>query len=266
MATFNQLPSGVVAVSLPSSGGQLTFQETAIKSIAGYVPASIGEDYQSLSLLLHMDGANNSTTFTDNSSGALTVTVSGNAKISTAESKFGGASGLFDGTGDWLSIANNAAFQFGTGDFTIETWFKASALTANFPVLVANGNATFSGTGSTGAFFIMVSGTPRKIQVGTNTTNPIVTSTTTIATATWYHMAVTRSGSTVRLFVDGVLEATATNSQSLNISNNGLQIGRNGWDGTPSHWNGYMDELRITKGIARYTATFTPPTAPFPDP
>lgn len=251
-------------------GGDVTtgtsgFDLTVTASLVSGAPSETDPDFASVSLLLHMDGTNGSTTFTDSSANSLTVTVTGNAQVSTAQSKFGGASGLFDGNGDWLGVANNAAFQFGTGDFTVEAWIYASALTANFPSIIANGNATFTGSGSTGACFIMVSGSPRKVNFGTNTTNPIASSTTTIATSQWYHIAVTRSGSTVRLFVDGNLEATATNSQNINLSNNGLQIGRNGWDGTAGHWNGYIDDLRITKGVARYTTSFTAPLAPFPN-
>ena len=220
--------------------------------------------WDSVSLLLHMDGADASTTFTDSSKNALAVTANGNAQISTAQSKFGESSGLFDGNGDYLTIANNSAFTLDV-DFTIELWIYASALTANFPSFLANGNATFAGSGTTGAWFGMVSGTPRKANFGTNTSNPMISSTTTIATGTWYHVALTRQGDSNRLFINGTLESTVTNTQRLNISNNGLQIGRNGWDGTASHWNGYLDDLRITKGIARYTANFTPPAAPFPD-
>jgi hypothetical protein len=78
-------------------------------------------------LLLHMDGSNGSTTFTDSSSNALTVTANGNAQISTAQSKFGGASAAFDGDGDFLSIASNVAFAFGAAAFTIECWAYQSA-------------------------------------------------------------------------------------------------------------------------------------------
>ena len=87
---------------------------------------SCDEYFYSNSLLLHMDGANNSTTFTDNSINNFTPTVFGNAKISTAQSVFGGSSLLLDGSVDYLSYASNANFDYGTDDFTIEGWFRST--------------------------------------------------------------------------------------------------------------------------------------------
>jgi len=84
--------------------------------------------YSNVSLLLHCDGSNGSTTFTDNSPSPKTVTANGNASVSTAQSKFGGASAVFDGTGDYLSLDGSSGFAFGTGDFTIEFWLSPSVL------------------------------------------------------------------------------------------------------------------------------------------
>jgi hypothetical protein len=78
-----------------------------------------------------MDGADNSTTFTDSSPTAHTVTRSGDAKISTTQSQFGGASAYFDGTGDYLTVANSEAFNFGSGDFTIDCWIRPAAVSAH---------------------------------------------------------------------------------------------------------------------------------------
>lgn len=222
--------------------------------------------WDNVSLLLHMDGSNNSTVFTDSSSNAISITPSGDAKISTAQSRFGGASGYFDGNADWLSVADNSVFQFGTGDFTIEAWIYVSGFTALYPAIVANGNTAFSGSGSTDAVYLTVNSNAgqRRITFGTSTTNFILQGSTNIATGQWYHVALSRSGSTNRLFVNGVLDASATNSQSLNISNNGLRIGRTGWS-TDTYWNGYIDDLRITKGIARWTSDFSVPVTAYPN-
>lgn len=86
----------------------------------------------------------------------------------------------------------------------------------------------------------------------------------TITANNWHHVAITKSGDTYRLFVDGTMsdERTQTN---LSIDFTGVLIGKNGWDAHNGEYTGYLDELRVTKGVARYTASFTPPTSPFPN-
>ena len=86
--------------------------------------------------------------------------------------------------------------------------------------------------------------------------NEILVSTTTASVSTWYHVAYVRSGTSFNLYVNGILESTVTNSDSFNFS--GWTIGRGYYD---NQFNGYIDDFRITKGVARYTAPFTPPTA-----
>ena len=261
----------ITAIQAASDGRALIYQNGEWVSgpvIGGYSYNTSDPYINNVSLLMHMNGSNGSTTFIDSgaNSGINTITVVGNTQISTAQSKFGGASAYFDGSGDYINIQDNPNFQFGTGDFTIECWFNATGLLNSYPTLLGNGNPSFSGSGSTGSWYFMVSGSPRKINVGTNTTNPIISSTTTINTGSWYHVALVRSGSSVYLFVNGALEAITTNTQSLNISNNGLRIGSNGWDGSQAFWYGYIDDVRVTKGIARYTSSFTLPTVAYPDP
>ena len=84
-------------------------------------------NFADVSLLLHGDGANNSTTFTDSSSNNFTLSRVGDVKISTTESKFGGSSIFFDGTGDYLTLANNSDFNF-PNDFTVEAWVYPTAI------------------------------------------------------------------------------------------------------------------------------------------
>jgi hypothetical protein len=207
--------------------------------------------YSNVSLLLHMDGSNNSTTFTDSGPGAVTITASGDAKISTAQSKFGGASGVFDGTGDYIKTPSNAAFAFGTGDFTVETWVRFTSL-GNYQSVVTTRTGAVSvatawslGATSTGAVYLYTNGF-----VATSATG-------LVTTGTWYHLAVARSGTTARLFLDGTLVATGSNSQSF--TDQVLAVGANG-DGSEAV-NGYIFDHRITKGVARYTASFTAPTS-----
>jgi hypothetical protein len=227
----------------------------------------IDPHYQSVSILLHGDGANNSTTFTDSSISPKSVSRVGGTVISTAQSKFGGSSILFDGDGDYLTVPDNAAFQLSTGDFTIESWVYVIAFSNAFSALVTNGNSTFTTQNGFVPAFFLLRGTAgaKTIYFGTSTTNPIVASTTAISTGVWHHVAVTRSGSTVRAFFNGTLEGTATNSENYNFGNNSTHIGRSGWS-VDEELHGYLDEFRITKGVARYTASFTPAPGPFRQP
>jgi hypothetical protein len=176
----------------------------------------------------------------------------GNAQISTAQSKFGGSSMLFDGTGDWLTTVNSTQLNFGTGDFTVEMWVYTSNLAA-FQTLI---DARASNSTLPWALFIDNTGKPYWYDAsGTQL------SSTAISSNTWTHLAVSRSGSTLRMFLGGTQVFSGTNTNSQN-STGVFYIGRN-FDNN-ALYIGYIDDLRITKGVARYTANFTPPGSAFP--
>lgn len=214
--------------------------------------------FDSVSLLLHMDGSNGSTTFTDSSKNALTVTASGNAQISTAQSKFGGSSLALDGTDDFVSIAATTLTDL-PADFTIELWAYFNSLAAD---------ATVCGKwGSSNRCWLLtvLSSTSILFATGNNGLLDTIgtrTPTTSLAINTWYHLAVTRSGSTVRIFVNGVQAGTDIITTGNCTGTQTTVVGVNG-DGNVGDVNGYIDDLRITKGVARYTANFTAPSAPF---
>jgi hypothetical protein len=232
-----------------------------------YVP--VDPDFGSVSLLLHGDGTNGSTAITDSSPSPKTMTAFGNAQISTAQSKFGGASIAFDGTGDYLTAANNASLNFDSGDFTVECWLYLAGLQTvdtdgqRVGNIVAYGvnNVTNSG------YHFFAQTTTNRLAFARPGTGTSATANFTFALSTWYHVAYTRSGSTNRLFVDGQSLTLTTNTFTPASSSAGtLRIGSERfYSGYTHDLNGYIDDLRITKGIARYTANFTPPTAPFPD-
>jgi hypothetical protein len=205
-------------------------------------------NWNSVVLALHFDGANGSTTFTDQKGN--TVTPSGNASISTAQSKFGGASGYFDGTGDYLSIAANSGFAFGTGDFTIEAFVRPASIAAGYGGIVTTLTTQSFGIYRKGAAFVFYYGADR-ITSGA------------ISADTWYHIELDRTGNTVTLYLDGQSVGTYILSDSLS-SINPLRIGTN-TGATGDFFSGYIDDVRITKGVARHTANFTPPTEAFPD-
>ena len=213
-----------------------------------------------VSLHLKMDGANGSTTFTDSSPNAIVVTVVGNAQISTTQSKYNGSAGYFDGTGDYLSIASSSYFNL-PADFTVECWFNASN-GANSQQVIAG---KWTGTGNV-AWTVVINPGLSQILLGTANSGSFVatltfTATSTITTNAWHHLAVVRSGSTVLVFLNGVQAgAGQTSTSNLTASDsNALTIGQ--FQGI-NYFTGYIDELKITKGVARYTSAFTSPPIP----
>ena len=214
----------------------------------------------SVSLLLHGDGTNGSTTFTDNSPSPKTVTAFGNAQISTVQSKFGGASILLDGTGDYLVPSDEPSFNLSTGDFTLEAWVYPTASKTAMAVASKRGNAgdCYRLTLDSGTL-LFTAWQPGGIVVAANLSGG------SVSLNTWTHIAAVRSGATFSSFLNGALQQTATYSGSLaNFTATDFAVGRELWT-TTRDYQGYIDDLRITKGVARYTANFTPPTAPFPD-
>jgi len=207
-----------------------------------------------VSLYLKMDGANGSTTFTDSGPNALAVTAAGNAQISTTQSKYNGSAGYFDGNGDTLTIPANTVFALGAGDFTIEGWFYS--LTSGTSV---RGMIDFR-TATTGTNGLMLRENDNGFLVYLNSAILLSTATGRVANQ-WQHVALVRQGTTVTLYVNGVSQTTATSS--TNLTDNIMRI--SGFVDTQSSvyaYNGYIDELKITKGVARYTSAFTSPPIP----
>ncbi len=223
-------------------------------------------NYASVSLLLHCDGSNGSTTFTDNSPTPKTVTANGNAQISTAQSMFGGASALFDGAGDYLSIAYSSALSLISGDFAVEAWIYLTTLTAGSQTI-------FDKDGVSGASYpqyVLSITSGGKLAAflgngnGTSPTGTTYTGTTTVTLNAWHHVALVKTGSTCKGFLDGGQEWSES-AATMYEGSKALLIGYSGGQPSTAYFNGYIDDLRITKGVARYTGTFTPPTAALPD-
>ena len=220
--------------------------------------------YPQTSLLMHFNGTNGSTTMTDSSKNNVSFTVNGNSQISTAQSKFGGASILFDGTGDYLSSPSTSNFAFGTGDFTIECWaYKNSGtnngilhLSSTAGGLQANSSTNLAiALFSTGTGTFYANNTSYNTSAFTNTTN------------TWNHYAIVRSSGVTKLYFNGNLVTDIGTSGAITDTTNytGTYLAIGGYYSTSYLWNGYIDEFRITNGVARYTSNFTPPTTQFLD-
>jgi hypothetical protein len=226
-----------------------------------YVPGKVvlaksytaGDRYfNETSLLLHGNGTNGSATITDNSPSPKVVTPAGNAQISTAQSKFGGASIDNSTLGSYLSIPSSNAFQFDLNDFTVEFWlyFVSSATESR---LIA-----FGGPNNTQLNLAYKNGGNRLTIVNEGVSHILVTTQDLIANS-WQHIAYVRASNSLRLFFNGTQIGPTVGVASINSSvPASLIVG----DGV---MRGYIDDLRVTKGVARYTANFTPPTAPFAD-
>jgi hypothetical protein len=217
-----------------------------------------------VSLLLHMDGTNGSATFTDTSSYAHTMAASGSAAVSTAQAKFGTGSLLGvggSGSTSYVYAADSSAFEFATGDFTIELFVRFTSV-ASIQGLVSKGH-TGTGDLSWALFYDAARGT-LQLLVSTDGSGDIRKEASWApSTNVWYHVAATRSSGSLRFFVNGTQRGTALGC-SENLFNGSAAV-RIGW-AKNFGLNGYVDEVRLTKNVARYTANFTAPTAPFSDP
>ena len=222
--------------------------------------------YNSCSLLLHCDGANGSTTFTDNSPSPKTVTATNGAAISTAQSKFGGASGLFDGTDDYLQVPYSTINNLGTGEkWTVELWINMPSIPAasmdiigasngGGPVpkwmLSINMNTSFTYSANKVGFYTYVAGADRWINVNY-----------TWSAGVWYNITAVYDSVNTTLYVNGV--SVGSLAYNAGSSTNGIRIGSDG-EGY-KYFTGYIDEVRVTKGVARYTTNFTTSSVAFAD-
>ncbi len=250
----------------------------------GNITSGVAKDslWSSVTLLLNMDGSNASTSLVDLSPSARTATVVGNAAISTAQTKYGSGSFYVDGT-DTNSGIQFPGLSFGASDWCIEFWyyFPSATLTAGTFPLFSNFNY-FNGTTAAG-ISIHVDGPTQKINAlmytgggndATGATGSGINTTNAISLQQWNHVALTRQGAVLRLYLNGALQSSATNSSNTGInmeSTNSYYLGRwyafgAGAASNKRYGYGYFDDLRITKGSARYTtSSFTLPVRALPN-
>jgi hypothetical protein len=247
---FNRVPAAAAAHSAAS--GVWTLREAEAMRRAGTWPFS-----SSTVLLLHMEGSGQ--TFADSSPVTKTVTAGGNATQTTDQSKFGSQSAAFDGSGDSI-FATSSEFVFGTQDFTIECWLRPNwASSAAFARVIQAGDFPSNGgwqlvrnSSGTGLIFDITNGesSQARLQGGALTSGQ------------WYHVAVTRSGSALRMFINGAQVHSVTSSP-YSLTSDHIRIGGNSTGG--DSLSGHIDEVRLSRGEARYTGAFSEPTAAFPD-
>lgn len=232
------------------------------KTAIGGGGGGIVTDFSQISLLMHMDGVNNSTTFTDSSSNARVATAVGSPVISTAESKFGGASLNLTGT-SYLTVPNATTSGLNSTDWTIETWIYMSSIPASASVFGSS-----NGGGSVSKFFMNINMSTSFLaqtnRVGFliyNGGNRWINVAYTWSVNTWYHIAAVQSGSSVTLYINGQSVGTMPYTVPSGITGN-FRIGTDGE--AYKILAGRIDDFRVTRS-ALYTASFTPPTSAFPD-
>lgn len=234
-------------------------------STSSSAPVVTDPYYSSVSLLLHMDGSNGTQVLVDNSPTPKTATAIGaGTALSTSTYEFGTASLYCPGSdANYLNVDTSNQFNFGSGDFTVECWVNAA-----FSGRGSNSFAlsTRTGDGNDGWVFAILT-TGGLAFVAWNASSVVAnfsSSAGVVAENTWQNICVTRQSGTYRIFANGTL--VATNSASLAaIGNSGSSLVSKDASSGGRYFQGYMDEVRITKGVARYTASYSVATSPFPN-
>lgn len=259
------LNSGLLGVRrVPTTGsasGIWAPNEQSLAQRAAIWPLTGSDPYfANVELLALFDGADGSTTFTDFSTNAIAPTTAGGPTLTTTYKKFGTAS-LTNGTGG--VVYTNSELNLGAGDFTIEGWvYMTASSIANYGGILSaildggNGNAASLAVYNSNIIF----------RVGNNT--PYLDYTAAYTINTWHHAAISRSGGSLRAFLDGVQVGATVTGDTTSLVNGRYACGATHPD-NPARLglyltDGYIDSVRVTKGVGRYTANFTPPAEAFP--
>lgn len=269
-AAWTLIPSSSGIPEAPNDGKLYGRKNSAWVQIDITPPSNTDPYWASVVLLMHYDGTNGGTVFSDSSAYNKTTTRYGSVVTDTAQVKFGNASAKFTSAGDMLLTQDDVSLNL-TGDFTIELWLYSTSSSgfvinkgggqniawSSYEILFSSGYLQFAGS-SANAGYDIGSETTTAGRIGQPTLN------------TWNHVAVTRQGNTYRGFLNGVKGFEDVKALTpYNSTGRGLCVGGffvNSWGSTPqANITGYIDELRITKGVARYALNFTPPTSPFPN-
>ncbi len=229
----------------------------AAQYAGSFVPPGEAPGFDDVVLLTHLDGADGATTAVDESNSNHSLSFAGNAQIDTAQSRFGGASALFDNTDtSFISVADSADWTFGGGEFTVEAWVRFSSTASYMPII---DHADF---GANQISWRLDWTTSQQIRFlyspnGTNTSRVTLSGSWAPAVGTWYHLAVDRDASKqLRVYVNGQALIDTVVTANLHDSTADIRFG--------ARLAGWIDEVRITKGVAQYGGAFTPPDQPHP--
>jgi hypothetical protein len=253
-ALDNDLPSPTISYisKLPAIGADKDFaiNYSAILTALNeedFIGAPSDPEWANVSLLIYGEDD-----ITDET--GKTITINGNTALSSSQAKFGANSIYFDGSGDYLQLASSEYFNFADGDFTVECLAYITSFSSNGTFIDLR-----SGTGANNNFQL---GHNTANGLSFNTSNGATTVTHALSLNTWHYITLVRDSGVIKLFVDGVLLKTVSYSHTMSAGY--LYVGRYSLI-TTADFKGYMEQIRITKGVARYTASFTPPTEPFPN-
>jgi hypothetical protein len=232
-----------------------------------YQSSSTTSGTDSADLLIQSNHADESTSITDSSSNQITLELAGDVQHDTDQSKIGASSIYFDGNADYISGPDgNTAFEFGTGDFTIEAYVRFSS-TAGIVPIISCGRGVCAGVRQLTWLFYYENGNLYFYRYDGSETS--YSRSWSPVTGTWYHLVACRESSILRFFVDGSQQGSdiscSTNYSLVDYDGDSdvLFIGTvqtGGGCGTANYFNGWMDEIRVVKGSAEFTTTFTPPT------
>ena len=250
-------PGNQVASSGRYTSNLLTKLATNTWHANGGFSTIVDTNYPLISTLLHFNNTNASQPFIDNGPSSLVFSANNAGPVlTTTDFKFGTSSVSFPGTaGSYVVCTNGTPFAFGTGDFTVEFWInRANAGSYIF------GNITTGSLSTNYTGVISLTGT-FVFQTGVG---PIFSGTTVIALNTWTHVAVTRASGVIKSFINGIVDANLSNTSNFSTTES-FAIGSLGTLAGVQAFAGKIDEFRVTKGFARYTAAFTPATFEFPN-
>jgi len=190
------------------------------------------------------------------------VETRGDAKISTTQSKFGGSSIFFDGTGDQLTFLNNPLFAFFTGNFTVECWLYPQSSGGQSVMNYSNGQSSNSNFAWE---MYQVNGTTIQFSIcDSDSATGYTASSTGLSINSWNHIAAVRNGNTMSIYVNGVVGGTTVSVTGVSVFNKSTATLKvSGYNNATTMYTGYIDDLRVTNGYARYTTNFTPTTSTF---
>jgi hypothetical protein len=262
----------VVVISNQKVFSKKIFFSNPVNSTTSNEEETVATDeyFSNVVLLIQSETSDGSTTFNDSSNISNNVGVNGDVKHNTSVSKFGSSSIYFDGLGDFLNITDNNDLDFGTGDFTVEYWGylnqvknNGSSMRVRNVFVDKNGyysGSWLSGYGSCGADVENV--------LLWHSSGCIESNTDILSLNTWHHIAINRNGTNLSMYVDGIRIASGSNSVDYSSADEEIVIGAPANPAIRPSVNrdldGHMEEIRLTKGIARYNDEFTPPTSAFP--
>lgn len=214
--------------------------------------------WSNVSLLIHAEGENGGLLFEDVSDNAISVTYGGTTSTSTLDKKYGNSSAKFTGSNCYLTTASNEALRLGIGDFTIELWVKLTSYT-KFALWES---CAYASSGYRYDGFVWYLNSNGSASIFTNAQSLFTTSAGIIPLNSWTHVSLVRSSGVTKMYVGGI--NVATSSEVYDDVNGGGMIGTFCDDAYPAP-NGYFDEFKITKGVARYLSNFSVPTSQFSD-